>query len=41
MPNGCRELSLSRVVRALLAGLAEVDQRVVNVITGEKRLMLK
>ncbi len=28
MPNGCRELSFSRIGRALLAGLAELEKRV-------------
>ena len=30
MPNGCRELSLSRVGQVLLAGLAELDKPVVT-----------
>ena len=32
MPNGCRELSLNRVGRALLAGLAELDKPVVTAV---------
>ena len=32
MPNGCRELSLNRVGRALLAGLAKLDKLVVTAV---------
>lgn len=32
MPNGYRELSLSRVGRVLLAGLAELDKPVVTAV---------